>query len=222
MVLESVAARLKAFREAKGLTKYRLAKLSTEYAKKYGGRGISQTYIYRIEKGEIKNPRRDTLQVLARALNITLAQLIDETAPSDTWHLVEQSLKAYIPVYAGVYEVGMEPIDHVVCTREKIAPETLRGYRWDGLHLEPEILPGDTVIVDAGISPKSGDLVMVTQPEGRFGTRQAAIRRYRQGEDGVGIVESNEGVCELNELGCCVTDGMCLYGVVTELVRKLR
>lgn len=87
MPLESLAARLKALREGKGLTKYRLAKLS----------GISQTYIYRIELGEIKNPRRDTLQALAKGLDITLAQLIGETSPWESWELVERSLKAYVP-----------------------------------------------------------------------------------------------------------------------------
>lgn len=71
----NLGSRLRAFRVAKGLTKYRLAKVS----------GVSQTYIYRIEKGEIKNPRRDTLQSLARGLNITLAQLAGEVAPLETW-----------------------------------------------------------------------------------------------------------------------------------------
>ena len=128
MELTSLAARLKAIREAKGMTKYRLAKVS----------GVSETYIYRIERGLIKNPRRDTLQKLASGLNITLAQLVEETSPDDTWRLVEQSLKAYIPVYSGI-EVGMAPVDYVVCTRETVPPDTVRGYRIEGLSLEPEI-----------------------------------------------------------------------------------
>ena len=120
MALESLAARLRAFRQAKGLTKYRLAKNT----------GVSQTYIYRLEKGEIPNPRRDTLQKLAHGLDISLTQLIGEVAPVDTWHLVEQSLRAYIPVYAEVSAgQGMEPIDYVACTRARAAPETLRAYR---------------------------------------------------------------------------------------------
>jgi transcriptional regulator with XRE-family HTH domain len=89
---ESLAARLKVFREAKGLTKYRLAKVS----------GISEVYIYRLELGQIKNPRRDTLQKLAHGLGISVAELVGEAHPMDTWHLVEQSLRAYIPVYADV------------------------------------------------------------------------------------------------------------------------
>lgn len=125
---ETTGARIRRLREARDLTRYRLAKNC----------GVAESYIYRIEKDEIKNPRRDTLQKIAHGFNVSLVEIIGDTAPPETWQLVEQSLKAYIPVYAGVYEVGMEPIDHVVCTREKMAPETLRGYRWDGLYLEPE------------------------------------------------------------------------------------
>jgi len=158
--LESLAARLKTLREGKGLTKYRLAKLS----------GISETYLYRLELGEIKNPRRDTLQKLAQGLGITLAQLVGETSPWETWGLVEQSLKAYIPVYG---EIGatMGPIDYVATTRTEIPP-TLRGYRIDGLYLEPEVMPGDTIIVNTALTPTDGDLVVAIL-EG-----QPVIRRY--------------------------------------------
>lgn len=79
MSLQSLDARLKALREARGITKYRLAKIS----------GVSETYIYRIERGLIENPRRDTLQRLAQGLNITVAELVGETRPSDAWQLVE-------------------------------------------------------------------------------------------------------------------------------------
>ncbi|MBV6343206.1 helix-turn-helix domain-containing protein [Candidatus Magnetobacterium casensis] len=50
---------MKSLREAKGLTKYRLAKLS----------GVSETYIYRIERGLIKNPRGDTSHSICPAIS---------------------------------------------------------------------------------------------------------------------------------------------------------
>jgi len=212
VVENSLAARLKAIREAKGLTKYRLAKLS----------GISQTYIYRLELGEIKNPRRDTLQELARGLNISLSQLVGETAPIDTWQLVEQSLKAYIPVYSGIFEVDMAPIDYVVCTRDKIPPETLRGYRIAGLSLEPEIRDGDTIIVDTSLSPNSGDLVMVVAEKSVAGARGIEIKRYSDDHQGDKCIEDNELKCHLNGQGCCPIHGLCVYGVITEYVRRLR
>ena len=198
MQLESLAARLKAFRESKGLTKYRLAKLS----------GISQTYIYRLELGEIKNPRRDTLQALARGLSITLAQLVGETGPLETWQLVEQSLKAYIPVYAGIYEAGMGAIDYVVCTRAKIPPETLRGYRIDGLYLEPEIRAGDTLIVDSAVVPITGDLVLVSMDG------VVAVERYSEDVEGNKWLADNDGRYRLENAS--------LHGVIVQYVHTLK
>jgi len=197
---QSIAARLKALREMKGLTKYRLAKNT----------GVSETYIYRLERGLIENPRRDTLQKMAQGLGVSLAQLIGEPAPVDTWQLVEQSLKAYIPVYAEVSAgmEGVEPIDYVACTRARAAPETLRAYRISGLCLEPEIRPGDTVVVDTGLSPASGDLVVVIW-EGR-----ASIKRYTEDAHGGRWLEDNEGRYQ--------PDGARIHGVVMEYVRKLR
>ena len=167
MTIETLKARFKRLREAKGLTKYRLAKLA----------GISQTYIYRIEQGEIKNPRRDTLQALAQGLNITLAYLLGETAPSDAWQLVEQSLKAFVPVYAEIHEgVGMSPVDYVASTQSKIPPDSLRAYRIVGLSFAPDIQSGDTIFVDTSRTPKVGNLVVVIHEE------QPAIRVYSGSE----------------------------------------
>ena len=199
MKFDNLANRLTAFRESKGLTKYRLAKLSK----------ISQTYIYRIEHGEIKNPRRDTLQKLAYGLGIGVAELVGEVHPADTWHLVEQSLKAYIPVYAEVGAgEGVEPIDYVAVTRIKVAPETLRAYRVDGLCLEPEIHHGDTLIVDTALSPSSGDLVVIIM------AGKAAVKRYKEDAQGNKWLEDNEGRYQPEDVR--------LHGVVTEYVRKLR
>lgn len=197
MQTESLAARLRAIREGKGLTKYRLAKLS----------GISQTYIYRLELGEIQNPRRDTLQALAQGLNITLAQLVGETAPIDTWQLVEQSLRAYIPVYAGM-ETDMGPIDYVVCTRAKMPPETVRGYRIEGLSLEPEIRAGDTLIVDSALVPLDGDLVLASD------NGMVVIGRFVEDAAGGKWLEDDRGRHHWEDVSP--------HGVVVEYVRKLR
>jgi transcriptional regulator with XRE-family HTH domain len=192
----ALATRLKAIREGKGLTKYRLAKLSK----------ISQTYIYRLELGEIKNPRRDTLQSLAKGLGITLAQLIGETAPVETWQLVEQSLKAYIPVYAGLGE-GMEPIDYVVCSRTELPPPTMRAYRADGLCREPEILSTDTIIVDTAISPRNGDFVVAVVKG------EAKVGHYRQ-EGKSKWFEYSQGRCDAKDIS--------IHGVITDLHRRMR
>jgi transcriptional regulator with XRE-family HTH domain len=168
---------------------------------------ISQTYIYRIERGEIKNPRRDTLQTLAKGLGISLAELIGETAPLDTWGLVELSLKAYIPVYA---EIGgtMGPIDYVVCTRAEVPAKTLCAYRISSLCLEPEIHCGDTIVVDTALVPVDGDIVVA------LAGGQPSLKRYRQNGQATGWLEDNAGWCEV--------EGVSVHGVVTELVHKLR
>jgi transcriptional regulator with XRE-family HTH domain len=195
---ENLGTRLRRIRETKVLTRYRLAKIS----------GVSEAYIYRIERGEIKNPRRDTLGKLAAGLNVTLAYIVGEPAPLDTLQLVEQSLKAYIPVYTGIYEVGMNPVDYVVCTRVKTPPDTMRGYRIEGLCLESEIREGDTIIVDSALVPINGDLVLLTA-EG-----QPAIGRYHKDEDGTKWLQNNEGRYAWDSVSVC--------GVITEYVRKLR
>ena len=69
---------------------------------------------------------------------------------------------------------GMEPIDYVDRMRARAAPETLCAYRVSGLCLEPDICPGDTVVVDTALSPANGDLVVVLV-EGR-----AALKRYKE------------------------------------------
>jgi transcriptional regulator with XRE-family HTH domain len=197
---ETLSQRLKRLREAKGLSRYRLAKLSQ----------ISETYLYRIERGLIQNPRSDTLQKIALGMGCTVAEIIGDPAPVDTWHLVEQSLKAYIPVYGEVSASmeGIEPVDYVACTRVRVAPETLRAYRVNGLCLDPEIRSGDTVVVDLALSPASGDLVVVIFEDGG-----CAVKRYREGDNGRWL-EDNDGRYQ--------PDGAKIHGVVMEFVRKVR
>lgn len=195
---ETTGARIRRLREAKGLTRYRLAKNS----------GVAESYIYRIENDEIKNPRRDTLQKIAGGFPIPVVEIIGETMPVDTWQLVEQSLKAYIPVFNRIHEEGMEPIDYVVSTRARIPPETLRGYRIEGLFLEPEIRDGDTLIVDSAITPTHGDLVLVEIDGG------IAIERYSKDGEGHESLADNEGSYQ--------PEDVTIYGVITEYNRRLR
>lgn len=194
--LTSLAARLTAFRKAKGLTKYRLAKLSR----------VSENYIYRYERGLVENPRRDTLQKLAQGLGITLSELIAETAPSDIWQLVEQSLKAYIPVYAGVEHI--EPIDFVACTRARTPPTTMRAYRSDTLRFYPSIRPNDTVIVDTALSAKNGDLVIAIKDG------QALIEKYKEDRSGNKWLEDNRRHYDL--------DAMSIHAVITHHIHSFR
>ncbi|AVX21635.1 Helix-turn-helix [Carboxydocella sporoproducens DSM 16521] len=63
-------ARLKAIRKALGLSQTRLAELS----------GVSQAYISELEAG-CKQPTLTILDKLAKALGVSVAELLDEQKP---------------------------------------------------------------------------------------------------------------------------------------------
>ena len=90
-MVESFAERLKRIRESKGLTKYRLAKLS----------GMDIAYVSQLEQGEVKHPRYDTLKSLARGLEVSVGELAGESprTPDELLSDFESAMKAYIPVY---------------------------------------------------------------------------------------------------------------------------
>lgn len=192
----SMGQRLRRIREKRGLTKYRLSKLS----------GVTEAYLSHLEGGAIANPRRDTMLALAKGLGVSLAELAGEEllTPANAWSIVETSLKAFIPVYGEVSAgSGMDPIDYVAVTRAKPAPESLRAYRVKGLCLEPEVRDGDTLIVDTALTPDPGDLVVVIM-EG-----QASVKRFRGDH-----LENNGGSYR--------PEDVTLHGVVVEVSRRLR
>jgi len=202
MDLNSLAIRLEHFRLAKGLTKYALAKSSVTRT----GKHLSQTYIYRIEKGEIKNPRRDTLQALAHGLGITVAQLIGDVAPFDSWGMLEQTLNTYVPVYASVQDT--QPIDFVAVTRAKMPSTTMRAYRANTLYLHPNIRPNDTLIVDTALKPKNGDLVIAIKE------RHSLVAKYNQDRYGYKWIEDNHAHHDLNATR--------IHAVITDYIHSLR
>jgi len=61
VAFETIDVQIKRLREEKGLTKYRLAKLS----------GIAEAYIGQLEKGIVAHPRRRTLELLAKGLGVS-------------------------------------------------------------------------------------------------------------------------------------------------------
>ncbi|MGB5925207.1 MAG: LexA family transcriptional regulator [Dehalococcoidia bacterium] len=193
----SLAVRLKHLRQAKGLTKYRLAKIS----------GLSETYIYRIERGLIENPRRDTLQKLAHGLAVPVAFLIAETPPSDTWQLLEHYLKAYIPVYPGI-EDGMTPVDYVAYTTATIPRDTMRAYRADTFYWYPDVQPDDTLVVDTALPPENGDLVIAIKDGQPF------VQKYREDHHGHKWLEDKHAHHDL--------DAMPFKAVITHFMHRLK
>src|SRR5438477_8958446 len=66
-----LAERLKTIREQRGMTQYALARES----------GLTASYIYKLEEGQATRPSGQTLERLARALEVSIAELTAE----DVW-----------------------------------------------------------------------------------------------------------------------------------------
>lgn len=208
LVMENVSQfgeNLKRIMVAKNVSGYELAKLSK----------VDEGYISKLINGKVTGNVTDKIAVpLARALNVTTEELrgTKKTSGIPSPHIlakdVAASIQAYIPVYGEIHAgEGMEPIDYVAMSRVRPAPETMKAYRIKGLCLEPDIIDGDTVIVDEALTPDDGDLVVCVID----GT--VSIKRYRENKRGK-YLENNGGTYRPEE---CNT-----LGVVTEVNRKLR
>jgi transcriptional regulator with XRE-family HTH domain len=168
MTEETIGQRLKRLREEAKLSKRRLAELS----------GIDRVHIIQIEGGKVKSITLRTAAALAKGLGKPPGVFFGESpelkiTPKTSLADLELSINAYIPVYAEVSAGdGVEPIDWVACTRVKAAPESLRAYRVKGFCLIPEIVEGDTLIVDTAQQPTPGKLVVVIVDG------QASVKRF--------------------------------------------
>lgn len=61
---------IKTIRDQKKISQYRLSKRT----------GISQSYISELENGKYKNPTIDIIHKIAKALNVSVTQLLDKTS----------------------------------------------------------------------------------------------------------------------------------------------
>lgn len=68
VICMDIAKRMKAIRQSKNISVYRLAQMS----------GISETHIRDLERGD-RNPSFDTLSRLAEPMGITLSELFNES-----------------------------------------------------------------------------------------------------------------------------------------------
>lgn len=171
--LELLAENLKSFRENKGLTLDDLEDLS----------GISRDHIGRLERGEQSNPRRKTINALAKALGVTTQDLeygprfkaqIDENgirylerhkgekAPSNTIPIIGISSagKSNITWDDQGYPVGhgFEYIDRPSFLKNE---KHAFGAKISGDSMTPRVRPGDKIIVAPNKQIVSGDDILV-------------------------------------------------------------
>mgnify|MGYP001086581443 CR=1 FL=1 len=204
--MDDVGTRLVALRKRAGLTQTKLAELS----------GVKRSYINLIENGKRQRISLETAQKLGKVLGVRAGYFmgVDDTSPLTrppemALSEIEVSIKAYIPVYAEVCAGGgIEPVDYVAITRERPAPESLRAYHVKGLCLNPDVRDGDTVVVNTGLTPSNGDLVICIIDG------EASIKRFREGEYGEKRLEDNDGKYQ--------PEDVYMHGVVIEISRKLR
>ena len=204
--MDDVGTRLVVLRKRAGLTQTKLAELS----------GVKRSYINLIENGKRQRISLETAQKLGKVLGVRAGYFmgVDDTSPltrppETALSEIEVSIKAYIPVYAEVCAGGgIEPVDYVAITRERPAPESLRAYHVKGLCLNPDVRDGDTVVVNTGLTPSNGDLVICIIDG------EASIKRFREGEYGEKRLEDNDGKYQ--------PENVYMHGVVIEISRKLR
>lgn len=197
-----IAAKIRQAREELGLSQEELGKI-------YGCSGAAISQIER----SVRGINLTSLERLADKLGKPLAWFLSDNIqpqprhPSVALADLEVSIGAYIPVYAEVSAgEGIEPIDYVACTRTKLAPNSLRAYRVKGLCLLPEVIEGDTLIVDTAQAPDNNNLVVVIIDG------LASVKRYRN--------DGNDKWLENND-GKFKPEDVYLHGVVIGIYREV-
>ena len=147
--------------------------------------GVAQSTIGRILRGEV-NPQSGNLERIARAFNLSLAELAEMAQGgepvaelTDVLKLVERSTRvALIPwSQAGSFKDASDnpqPRDgEEWMPRPKYAGERTFALRVRGESMEPSYQHGDFIFVDPDVSPKHGKDVVVRLDDGN----EVAFRR---------------------------------------------
>jgi transcriptional regulator with XRE-family HTH domain len=106
--------RMKKRRERLGFTRSELARKAE----------LTESYIYRLERGQVEAPSTTVLVKIARALGTTSSELLGETEaePQEepTIHQVSEEIAPYLP------GAGHERIVNLLSRTEKLSPESIR------------------------------------------------------------------------------------------------
>jgi transcriptional regulator with XRE-family HTH domain len=97
--MKNIGSRIAAFREEKGLSLSKLADLS----------GVSKGILHRLENDEHANPEFATLQRVARALKITVGDLLDREVVQNTRLLPDEAPRWLSSLTAQLRAIGKEP-----------------------------------------------------------------------------------------------------------------
>jgi len=200
---------IKRLRESKHLTQGELAQRS----------GLTRSHISQIERGAYKSFKEETLERLARALEMDVGTLTSEIygSPTPIREKPEELLERFrltqpisIPVYVDFpFHAGdpVDAIDYVYLARPKAVGRNIEAYIVHGNCLEPKVNDGDIVVVDREASIETGDIVACLIAD------QFHIAKIRKIAGEVWL-ENNYGRFKVNE--CSV------IAPVIEVIRRLK
>ena len=176
--------------------------------------GVSESYLGRVERGEVASPGIEQVEKIARALALTTDELTGaahrlgpRTISFGSVVLVPEVNVTISAGEAGYTETGDAVPVPIELAR---APRRLCASKVRGACMEPEIMDGDMVIVDlADTSPRPGDLVAALLESGEL-----MVKRYdRRG--GRPVLIDNQGATY-------PVDGALIQGVIISSLRKYR
>jgi transcriptional regulator with XRE-family HTH domain len=168
---------LRTLRHRKGLSQKKLSQMV----------GISQVSIFRMERGDVEKPTTQVIERLANVLDIDIHTLIKATIPSykapfelpdNLISKLQLIMPVAVPVVAELHMPG-EILEYVYVERAKSGPANYVGIRAKGFCMEPEILDGDTIILDRNALPEAGKTVLVFHN----GDEEPRLIKYKAKED---------------------------------------
>lgn len=168
--METIGDRLKAEREAQGLSQPALAAEA----------GISKQAISAIERGEAKKPEAATLDPICRRLGITTRWLLTGRPPKRAEGDTDEEwpdIKAY--KQAASMGPGAVPDDYTETYKLKFRADSLRRKRLKpdslgvcygiGDSMLPRIRSGDAILFDhSDVEPKDGALFVISYDHGLY------------------------------------------------------
>ncbi len=207
--VETIGARIKRAREAKGMSQLRLAREV----------GVPFQRVSEWERG-IVSPSARYLRAIADALSVSIDWLLSGVGPAETPQNGETGFAlSAVPVYGTVpagppYDPGDPGVIDVMGVPAEYSGRDVFGLVVKGDSMAPTLTDGDRVLVARDIRPGDGMVVVVRLNGGEYTVK----RMRRQGNllilspdnpNFQPIVVSPEDACEI-------------VGVVVEVIRRLR
>jgi transcriptional regulator with XRE-family HTH domain len=148
-------------RKRRNLSQSELAKLAD----------VDPSFISRIEKGDYKLTSVKSLQGLSRALKIKIEELtgaivsnkliIKDAPPRSIYEITKelQTTLIEVPVVAELHMPG-EIVEYIYIPRVGPGQANYVGVKAKGYCLAPDIMDGDTVIIDQDAAPEVGKTIL--------------------------------------------------------------